>query len=71
MTDKKSGWVFCEKCGKKLCRRKSNGVFVFKFGRNRNGNDVVHLEVYGSIKIKCFRESCECMNTITFLPFSE
>lgn len=61
-------WVLCSSCGKKLLKRKANGVFVFKFGRNSKHQDVVYIEVLGSIRIKCFRESCQHMNEITFFP---
>ena len=68
-TENKTGWFCCEKCGKKLLRRKANGVFVFKFGRHKKeGGDVVHIEIFGSIKIKCFRENCQHVNTIDFFP---
>lgn len=66
--DDRKGWVICEKCGKKLLRRKPNGVFVFKFGRNSTGEDVVHLEMFGSIKMKCFRENCQHVNIVTLFP---
>jgi hypothetical protein len=64
----KGGWVLCEKCGKKLLKRKPNGTFVLKFGRNSKQEDVIHLEVFGSLKMKCFRESCGHLNTINFFP---
>jgi len=64
----KGGWIFCEKCNKKLLRRKANGIFVFKFGRNSVKEDVVYLEIWGSFKMKCFREVCGHMNTINFFP---
>lgn len=62
------GWIFCEKCGKKLLRRKPNGIFVFKFGKNNNQENVVHIEIFGSIKMKCFREDCQYENIISFFP---
>jgi hypothetical protein len=66
-------WVYCEKCGKKLIKRRENGVFVFKFGRNKDKTDVlVDIEILGSIKIKCFREEngkmCGHENIINFFP---
>lgn len=64
----KGGWVFCEKCGKKLLRRRANGIFVFKFGRNSSKEDVVYMEIWGSLKMKCFRETCSYTNTIHFFP---
>lgn len=70
VVNEKKGWVLCENCGKKLLKRKPNGVFVFKFGRNHEQRDVVHIEVMGSMKVKCFRSSCEHMNVIQFFPDS-
>lgn len=61
-------FVYCEKCGKKLLQRKPNGVFVFKFGKGRKGLPVVDLEIHGSVKIKCFRETCQQVNVINFFP---
>jgi leucyl-tRNA synthetase len=60
--------IYCEKCGKKLLKRKTNGVFVFKFGRNQEQQNMIDLEIFGSIKMKCFRRSCEHMNVINFFP---
>lgn len=66
--DEKGGWIYCENCGKKLLRRKPNGIFTFKFGKNSTGGDVVHLEMFGSLKMKCFRENCQHVNIITLFP---
>lgn len=66
--DNQGGWIYCEQCGKKLLRRRANGVFVFKFGRNSEGKDVVNIEVMGSIRMKCFRENCQFVNQISFFP---
>lgn len=65
------GWVLCEKCGKKLLRRKPNGIFVFRFGKRNGGkSSVVHMEILGSIKMRCLRPENECghMNIINFFP---
>jgi len=64
------GFLLCSKCGKKILKRKRNGLFSFAFGRWA-GNDkaiidgveitlgpTVQLEVFGSLKIKCIRKSC-------------
>jgi len=61
-------WIYCEKCGKKLLRRKPNGVFTFKFGRNSKKENVIELEIFGSIRMKCFREDCQYVNVINFFP---
>lgn len=62
------GWVYCEVCGKKLLRRKPNGVFVFKFGKNSNQESVVNLEIFGSIRMVCFRDDCRHVNDIPLFP---
>lgn len=69
MKKEKSGWVYCEKCNKKLLYRKPNGVFVFKFGRNSKQEDVVHIELFGSLRVRCFRDNCKHMNVINMFPF--
>lgn len=61
-------WISCQSCGKKLLKRKPNGTFVFRFGRSADGDNVVDLEVFGSIKIKCFRQNCRHENIINFFP---
>jgi len=65
---REGNWIRCEVCGKKLLRRRANGVFVFKFGRNSQGDDVVHIELFGSIRMKCIRDSCRHMNQFNFFP---
>lgn len=64
-------WVVCENCGKRLMRRKPNGIFVFKFGKRRGGKScVVDMEIMGSVKMKCLRpeEKCGHINVINFFP---
>jgi hypothetical protein len=71
MSEKKSqgNWIYCENCGKKLVWRKPNGIFIFKFGRRKESpKSVVHLEIFGSVLIYCFRESCEHPNKVTLFP---
>lgn len=60
-------FVMCEKCGKKLIERKSNGIWVFKFGKNGD-QPLVNLEICGSIKMVCLRRSCRHMNVLHFFP---
>lgn len=60
-------FVTCEKCGKKLIERKPNGLWVFKFGKNGD-EPLVHLEIYGSIKMTCLRRSCRHVNVLHFFP---
>ena len=65
---KEGNWICCEVCGKKLLRRMANGVMVFKFGRNGQGEDVVHIRIFGSIQMQCIRDSCRHMNEFNFFP---
>ena len=73
MVNQNESWVYCEKCGKKLMKRRENGVFIFRFGRNKDKSDVlVDIEILGSVKIKCFREEkgkeCGHVNVLSFFP---
>ena len=61
-------FVCCEKCGKKLIERKSNGLWYFKFGKQRDGKFAVNLEVHGSLKLTCLRKSCQHVNTLNYFP---
>ena len=62
-------FICCEKCGKKLIERYSNGIFKFRFGRRgENSEPAVDLEIYGSLKIKCLRRSCDHVNVLNFFP---
>ena len=67
--DKNSSWIYCENCGKKLIKRKPNGVFIFRFGRTKNSEEpLVDLEIFGSIRLKCFREKCRHLNIMNLFP---
>jgi len=64
-------WICCEKCGKKLLKRRPNGLFIFKFGRDtRDGQEanIVEMEIHGNLRMKCLRKSCKATNTINFFP---
>lgn len=66
-------WICCEKCGKRLLKRRPNGIFVFEFGysKTENGNEsLVEMEIHGSLKMKCTRKSCKAMNTVNYFPGS-
>lgn len=66
-------WICCEKCGKKLLKRKPNGIFVFKFGRDKTEDgeeSVVEMEIHGSLQMKCLRKSCKATNTVNYFPGS-
>ena len=68
MVNMSEHWIFCEYCGKKLIKRKSNGVFVLKFGRSRDEYSVIDLEIHGSIKLRCFGKTCRKLNVINYFP---
>lgn len=61
-------FYYCEKCGKKLIERKSNGLWKFVFGKRKGEAAVVDIEIHGSIRIKCLRRSCQHVNVLTFFP---
>jgi hypothetical protein len=64
----------CEKCGKKLIKRLNNGIWYFAYGRKKMTNGEysvyapVEIFVHGSVKMKCFDDSCSYWNTFNFLP---
>lgn len=63
-------FIHCEKCGKRLIARLTNGLFHFMFGKNVPGSEgsPVELFIHGSVKIRCLRRSCRHMNTLTYFP---
>ena len=67
----KMSFILCEKCGKKLIERQSNGLYHFVFGRNPSepGNPPVDILIHGNLKIKCLRRNCNHINTLNFFPF--
>lgn len=69
---KKITFYKCSICGKKLIGRKPNGLFVFVFA-GQQPPPVVHLEIFGSIRMKCIRRSCrkahpDHWNVFNFFP---
>ena len=70
MSNNDNGWVVCEKCGKRLMRRRKNGIFEFKFGKQRQNKKgcVVQMEILGSIRMKCIGENCDHVNQFEFFP---
>ena len=69
---KKTTFYTCSKCGKKLIGRKANGTFVFLFATNQSP-PLVHIEIFGSIRMRCLRRSCRKnnpshWNVFTFFP---
>jgi len=67
--EKKTHFVKCERCGKKLIERYENGIWKFVFGRRgENSEPVVNMEIYGSLKMKCLRRGCGHANILNFFP---
>lgn len=64
-------FISCNKCGKKLVERQSNGMFKFLFGARPGSDAVVDLTIQGNLKMKCIRRSCRAINIINALPFVE
>lgn len=65
--------IVCEKCGKKLIKRLTNGQWHFVFGRDPDlpGDPPVELYIFGSLKMKCIRRSCRHWNIFNHLPFTK
>lgn len=70
MKDIRGKLINCRSCGKPLIERLPNGLFKFKFGRQKNGSpwNPVMLFVHGSIKIRCFRKDCGEWNVFDYFP---
>lgn len=69
----KTYWVCCEECGKRLIQRTSSGIWIFKFGKNKemqNSSPIVHMEIIGSIRMECIRRTCDHINELSFFPQS-
>ena len=75
----KEFWIRCAYCNRKLIKRKSNGLFHFKFGKpfktNKDGikelresPTPVDIYIHGSIRIKCFHRHCGKFNTLNYFP---
>ena len=71
----KNSFRVCEKCGKKLIQRLSNGMWSFQFGRKvpKEGectDNYVLVEIYfhGSLKMKCLNRVCSHWNIFHFFP---
>lgn len=73
MNNKKSFRV-CEKCGKRIIERLSNGLFVFEFGRKLKADGTfeeyapVEIQIHGSVKIKCLSRLCNHWNIFHYFP---
>lgn len=69
---KRTNFYTCSVCGKKLIGRKPNGTYEFLFGSNQSP-PLVHIEIFGHVKMKCLRRSCRKKNpnhwnVFNFLP---
>jgi len=62
----------CEKCGKKLIERLPSGVWHFKFGKDpESPNEApVDIKIFGHVKMKCIRRSCNHVNIFNHTPFT-
>jgi hypothetical protein len=58
-------FVCCKHCGKRLIEQQENGRWYFCFGKSKDTLIVpVEIYIYGSIKIKCLRKSCNQWNLL-------
>lgn len=70
-------FLTCEKCGKRLIERQSNGLFYFIFGRKKDKTGKlyefcpVEMFIYGSIKMRCLSRECNHWNIFEFFPKSQ
>jgi len=70
-------WFVCEKCGKRLIKRLSNGMWVFRYGRRKESDGYlkqrtpVNMMIFGSIKMTCLRSSCSHINEFHAFPQGE
>lgn len=70
-------FLVCEKCGKKMIERKTNGLFCFIFGKRKDSNgrlyefSPVEILIHGSIKMRCISRECGHWNVFNYFPFDE
>jgi len=71
-------FIVCEKCKKVLLERLPNGLWHFVFGRKSNhGTEKskkqppIDMLIYGSIKMKCWRNDCDHWNILNWLPHGD
>ncbi len=73
MEDNQS-FIYCEKCGKKLIARETNGLFHFIFGKRKKEDgslsefSPVEIFIHGSLKIKCLARGCGHWNILNYFP---
>jgi hypothetical protein len=65
-----TAFVNCTKCGKRLIERRSDGLWIFRFGKHVEGSDDMPVEMYifGSIRLKCLRKTCNHWNNLATFP---
>lgn len=65
-----SVFVNCTKCGKKLIEKRQDGLWHFCFGKpsSEEKNMPVEMYIFGSIRIKCLRKSCNEWNNLSHFP---
>lgn len=74
MTVKPVKFYYCEKCGKRLIGRQSNGIWHFVFGKKktRDGKLLdycpVEMFIHGSVQMRCIDRDCGHMNTLNYFP---
>jgi len=67
-------WIYCDRCHGKLLKRLPNGILHFVFGKSRNSDgslskrSPIDMQIYGSLKIQCFRWECRHTNIVNFFP---
>jgi hypothetical protein len=66
-------FITCEKCGKKLIERKSNGLWYFLFGKRFDKDGIegpppVEIYVQGSLRMRCLRRTCGHWNYLHYFP---
>jgi hypothetical protein len=63
-------FVVCELCGKRLIERLPDGLLRFHFGKDPvTDSSPVEMQIYGTVKMKCIRKSCNHWNV--FNGFTE
>lgn len=68
------GFFCCERCGKKLIKRLSNGLWHFVYGgkpwkEGKAGKRTpVNLYIHGSLRMQCLSDSCGHWNVLHYFP---
>ncbi len=67
-------FLVCEKCGKKMIERQSNGLFYFIFGKKKDKEGKlyefcpVEIMIHGSVRMRCLSRECGHWNTFQYFP---